>query len=70
MAASTRDPWANTMEGKGIDFSFESLVSLADDHEDAMSEVSSECPSEYYCGYDSENQLGTAELPREKRIRG
>ena len=40
-----------------------------EDSEDAMSEVSSECPSEYYCWYDSENQSGTAELPREKRTR-
>ena len=64
VAASTRDPWANTMEGSGIDFSTQSPLFPDEDSEDAMSEVSSECPSDYF-----EDYSGTAELPREKRER-
>ena len=64
VAASTRDPWAHTMEGEGIDFSVESLVFPDEDSEDAMSEVTSECPNDYL-----EDYSGAAELPREKRTR-
>ena len=46
VAASTRDPWANIMEGKGIDFSDESPVSYYEEDNVAMSEGSSECPGE------------------------
>ena len=46
VVASTRDPWANTTEGKDVDISDESPVSYYEEDNDAMSEGSSECPGE------------------------
>ena len=56
VAASTRDPWANTMEGRGMSFSPQDQGSG-----DEMSEGSSECPRNYI-----EDHSGTAGFHRKR----